>query len=122
VIITEAGYYTTGTTTNPNSVDVSVQAKYTLDLLLDRFQVGNVKTYLYELLDQKSWDGSSEDIPACSIPTARRSPPRPPSDVRRAACRRRRTVMVWSVPAGGICPLRGHHRGDPDETEPERSA
>ncbi len=61
VIITEAGYYTTGSTTDPNSVDVSVQAKYTLDLVLDSIQAGNVKTYLYELLDQKSGDGSSED-------------------------------------------------------------
>ena len=61
VIITEAGYYTTGSTTNPNSVDLSVQAKYTLDLVLDSIQAGNAKTYLYELLDQKSGDGSSED-------------------------------------------------------------
>jgi serralysin len=61
VIITEAGYYTTGSTTDPHSVDVAVQAKYTLDLVFDSFQVGDVKTYLYELLDQKSSDGSSED-------------------------------------------------------------
>jgi serralysin len=61
VMITEAGYYTTGSTTDPNSVDVTVQAKYTLDLVFDSFQAGDVKTYLYELLDQKSGDGSPQD-------------------------------------------------------------
>jgi len=61
VIITEAGYFTTGSTTNPHSVDVTVQAKYTLDLVLDAYQAGDVKTFLYELLDERSGDGSSED-------------------------------------------------------------
>lgn len=52
VIVTELGWYTTH---NPNSVhDVSedVQAKYMMDALLDSYQAGSVKTYLYELLDQ----------------------------------------------------------------------
>src|SRR5579872_6205937 len=61
VIITESGYYTTGSTTDPHSVDLMVQAKYTLDLVLDAYQAGDVKTYLYELLDQRSGDGNSED-------------------------------------------------------------
>jgi hypothetical protein len=61
VIITESGYYTTGSTTDPHSVDLTVQAKYTLDLVLDAYQAGDVKTYLYELLDQRSGDGNSQD-------------------------------------------------------------
>ena len=61
VIITESGYYTTGSTVDPHTVDLMVQAKYTLDLVLDAYQDGDVKTYLYELLDQRSGDGNSED-------------------------------------------------------------
>ncbi len=61
VVITESGYYTTGSTTDPTSIDPTVQAKYTLDLLLDAYQDGDVKTYLYELLDQFSGDGNSQD-------------------------------------------------------------
>jgi len=61
VIITESGYYTTGSTTDPHSVDLPVQAKYTLDLVLDAYQAGDVETCLYELLDQRSGDGNPQD-------------------------------------------------------------
>lgn len=61
VIITETGYYTIGSTSDPHLVDLTVQAKYTLDLVLDAYQAGDAKTYLYELLDQRSGDGNSED-------------------------------------------------------------
>ena len=61
VITTESGYYTTGSTTDPNSVSETVQAKYTLDILMDGFKNGDARTYLYELLDQKTGDGYSED-------------------------------------------------------------
>ena len=61
VIITEAGYYTTGSTTDPHSVDFTVQAKYTLDLVLDSFQEGDAKTFLYELLDQRTGSTGPQD-------------------------------------------------------------
>ena len=61
VIITETGYYTTGSTTDPHSVDPTVQAKYMLDIVLDSFQEGDAKTFLYELLDEVSGNGSSQD-------------------------------------------------------------
>jgi hypothetical protein len=60
VIITETGWYTTGSS-DVNSVSETVQAKYTLDALMDAYKAGDVKTYLYELLDQKTGDGYSED-------------------------------------------------------------
>ncbi len=43
-VYTETGYST-------NQVDASVQAKYTLDLLLDTAQQNIAKTYLYQLMD-----------------------------------------------------------------------
>lgn len=61
VITTESGYYTTGSTTDPSSVSETVQAKYTLDILMDGFKDGDARTYLYELLDQKTGDGNPED-------------------------------------------------------------
>lgn len=36
----------TGSTTDPHSVDFTVQAKYLLDLVQDSFQEGDVKTFL----------------------------------------------------------------------------
>ena len=60
-MITEMGWYTTGVTSDPNSVSETVQAKYMLDGLMDAYKAGDVKTYLYELLDQKTGDGNSED-------------------------------------------------------------
>ena len=61
IITTESGYYTDGNTADPNNVDETVQAKYTLDILLDAYKAGDAKTYLYELLDQNTGDGNSED-------------------------------------------------------------
>lgn len=61
VIATEMGWYTTGVKTDANSVSETVQAKYMLDGLLDAYKAGYVKTYLYELLDQKTGDGYSEN-------------------------------------------------------------
>jgi serralysin len=61
VIATEMGWYTTGSTTDATSVSETVQAKYMLDGLMDAYKAGDVKTYLYELLDQHTGDGYSED-------------------------------------------------------------
>ena len=60
VINTELGYATNGTGSS-SSVPDDVQAKYTLDAVLDAYQAGDVKTYLYELLDAKTGDGNAED-------------------------------------------------------------
>ena len=52
-VITETGY-----DTDPNDgysgVDETVQAKYTLDTLMDAFKAGVPQTYLYELMDDAS--------------------------------------------------------------------
>jgi hypothetical protein len=48
--VTEAGYYTLPG--SPSGVDEMVQAKYTLDLLMDAAKSGVTQMYLYELLDQ----------------------------------------------------------------------
>jgi|GEM_PF-1327496 len=61
VIATEMGWYTTGTLLDPTSVSETVQAKYMLDGLMDAYKAGIVKTYLYELLDQQTGDGYSEN-------------------------------------------------------------
>ena len=54
-VITETGYET-----NPadgySGVDQTVQAKYTLDTLMDAFKDGVAQTYLYELLDEGGTD------------------------------------------------------------------
>ncbi len=60
VINSEMGWYTTGSTTDSSNVSVTVQAKYMLDGLLDAYQAGDAKTYLYELLDQQSNSSNSE--------------------------------------------------------------
>ena len=53
VIFTEAGYDTM--TSDPMSgVDQTVQAKYTLDTLMDAFKNGVAQTFLYELFDEAS--------------------------------------------------------------------
>lgn len=51
VVITEAGY-TTLTSYSYDGVSETVQAKYTLNTLMDAYQKGIAKTYLYELLDE----------------------------------------------------------------------
>jgi hypothetical protein len=61
VINTEFGYYTDGSTTDHSSVSQSAQAKYILDALMDAYQQGNAKTYLYELLDEGGQTGNAED-------------------------------------------------------------
>jgi hypothetical protein len=48
--VTEAGYYTLPG--SPSGVDELVQAKYTLDMLMDSAKSGVTQIYLYELLDQ----------------------------------------------------------------------
>lgn len=53
VIFTEAGYDTM--TSDPMSgVDQMIQAKYTLDTLMDAFKNGVAQTFLYELFDEAS--------------------------------------------------------------------
>jgi hypothetical protein len=61
VITTEMGWYTTGSTTDATSVSEAVQAKYMLDGLMDAYKAGDARTYLYELLDQHTGDGYSEN-------------------------------------------------------------
>lgn len=51
VVVTEAGYYTVPNAGSWGSVSESVQAKYTLDMLMDDALQGVRVTYLYELLD-----------------------------------------------------------------------
>ena len=51
VVITETGYETNVAATY-SGVDQLVQAKLTLDSLMDAFKVGVSKTYLYELVDE----------------------------------------------------------------------
>ena len=58
IIVTELGYTTSGSTTNQHDVNDVEQAKYTLDITLDMFKAGDVRTYLYELLDEQT--GSTE--------------------------------------------------------------
>lgn len=60
VINTELGWYTTANTTDPSAVSVTVQAKYTLDGLLDAYKAGDPQTFLYELLDQHANSTNSE--------------------------------------------------------------
>jgi hypothetical protein len=61
VITTEFGYYTTGSKTDPTSLSEATQAKYVLAGLFDAYKAGDVRTYLYELLDQGTEDGDTED-------------------------------------------------------------
>jgi hypothetical protein len=51
LVITEAGYNTL-TSNWYNGVSQTVQAKYTLDTLMDAYQKGVSSTYLYELFDE----------------------------------------------------------------------
>src|SRR5579859_27992 len=60
VINTELGWYTTGSTTDASAVSVTVQAKYTLDGLLDAYKAGDPQTFLYELLDQHAGSTNNE--------------------------------------------------------------
>ena len=54
MVITETGYYTApDATPRWGGVTAQVQAKYTLDLLLDACKLGVDQTYLYELMDEK---------------------------------------------------------------------
>ncbi len=50
IALTETGYDTLPS--DPQGVDESVQARYTLDSLFDAFNRGLTATYLYELLDE----------------------------------------------------------------------
>ena len=60
VITTEIGYYTTGSTTDSTAVSQTEQAKYLLDALLDGYQQGDPKTYLYELFNDQSNSSTPE--------------------------------------------------------------
>jgi hypothetical protein len=60
VINSEMGWYTTASTTDSSNVTVDVQAKYMSDGLLDAYQAGDAKTYLYELLDESGSGTNSE--------------------------------------------------------------
>ncbi|HTR34915.1 MAG TPA: hypothetical protein VMH80_03365 [Bryobacteraceae bacterium] len=51
VFLTESGYYTAPQSTDWGGVNQDVQAKETLNLLLDAYKDGVQTTYLYELLD-----------------------------------------------------------------------
>jgi len=57
-VITEAGY-TTLSSVWYNGVSDTVQAKYTLDTLVDAYQKGVAQTYLYELFDEPSAGSTS---------------------------------------------------------------
>ncbi|MGY4615493.1 hypothetical protein ACVWZ4_000720 [Bradyrhizobium sp. USDA 4472] len=57
-VITETGY-TTLSNVWYNGVSETVQAKYTLDTLMDAYQKGVVQTYLYELFDEPSAGNTS---------------------------------------------------------------
>lgn len=60
VVITETGYSTLPSYWY-NGVSETVQAKYTLDLLLDAYQKGVAKTFLYELLDESNLAANSPE-------------------------------------------------------------
>lgn len=60
VVVTETGSYTTGNSGDPSNVSETAAAKYTLDMLLDAYQQGDARSYMYELLDQGTGDGNSE--------------------------------------------------------------
>lgn len=62
VITTEMGWYTTGSAIDTSNVSKTVQAKYMLDGLLDAYQAGDAKTYLYELLDQHNKSDSEDNF------------------------------------------------------------
>ena len=57
-VITETGY-NTDPNDNYSGVDQTVQAKYTLDTLMDAYKDGVSSTYLYELLDDFSDPGNT---------------------------------------------------------------
>ncbi|MGY4615488.1 hypothetical protein ACVWZ4_000715 [Bradyrhizobium sp. USDA 4472] len=57
-VITEAGY-TTLSSSWYDGVDEAVQAKYTLNTLMDAYRKGVSKTYLYELLDESNLGASN---------------------------------------------------------------
>ena len=61
VVISETGYYTSANFADPSNVDATVQAKYTLDLVLDAWQSGAPRSYLYELLDQATGSANPGD-------------------------------------------------------------
>ncbi len=60
VVVSELGYYTINGA-DSSSVSNDAQAKYTLDAVLDAYQAGDVKTYLYELLDANTGNGNAQD-------------------------------------------------------------
>ncbi|MDT8316220.1 carbohydrate-binding domain-containing protein [Roseomonas mucosa] len=51
MVITESGYPTQTSGAGNQGVSEAVQAKYTLNLLLDTYKLGYAATYLYELVD-----------------------------------------------------------------------
>ena len=57
-LVTEAGYSTLASSLN--GVDQTVQAKYTLDLLMDAEKAGVQNTFLYELFDEGPSGSSAE--------------------------------------------------------------
>ncbi len=61
VVITETGFYTTNNSGDASNISETAAAKYTLDMMLDAYQQGDVKSYLYELLDNNTGDGNNED-------------------------------------------------------------
>ena len=62
VITTEMGWYTDGSAIDSSNVSQTVQAKYMLDGLLDAYQAGDAKTYLYELVDQHAKSDSEDNF------------------------------------------------------------
>lgn len=57
VILTESGYVSFPTATQPGSIPESVQALYEPRLLMLAFQQGVIRTYLYELVDEPGEPG-----------------------------------------------------------------
>jgi trimeric autotransporter adhesin len=60
IVITETGW-TTDSNDPYNGADQMTQAKLTLDTLMDAFKDGVVKTYVYELMDEASDTGNTNN-------------------------------------------------------------
>jgi hypothetical protein len=60
-VITETGYFDNPSNPYGSGVDDATQAKLTLNLVMDSFQMGIAKTYIYQLLSAYADDGTNTD-------------------------------------------------------------
>jgi hypothetical protein len=60
VMVTETGYYTAPNATDWGGVNQDVQAKQTLDALLDAYKDGSSTTFLYALMDNLAYPASND--------------------------------------------------------------